>query len=164
MVKHKSIRFVLSLVVERNMELEQMDVKTTFLYGELEETIFMKQPEGFVIKREEDKVCLLKKSPYRLKQSPRQWNKRFDCFMLKNNFVRSRLDNCIYLKEVSNGCMIYLLLYVHDILMASESLVEIQKLKQALNNEFHMKDLGSAKRILGMEIRRERTVKKLYLT
>ena len=72
MVNHKSIRFILSLVAKLDMELEQMDVKTTFLHGELEETILMKQPQGFEVKEEEDKVCLLKKSLYGLKQSPRQ--------------------------------------------------------------------------------------------
>ena len=163
-VKHKSIRFILSLVAKLDMELEQMDVKTAFLYGELKETIFMKQPQGFEVKGDEDKGCLLKKSLYGLKQSPRQWNKRFDQFMIKNKFSRSRLDNCIYFKEVSSDCMIFLLLYVDDILMASKSMIEIHKLKQALRSEFDMKDLGPTKKILGMEIRRDRTAKKLFLT
>ena len=85
-------------------------------------------------------------------------------FMIKNNFSRSRLDNCIYFKEISSGCTIFLLLYVDYILMASKSMTENHKLKKALKSEFDMKDLGSAKKILGMEIRRDRTVRKLYLT
>lgn len=80
-VKHTSIRILMSVVVDQDLELEQMDVKTTFLHGELEEELYMEQPEGFVSESEKDKVCLLKKSLYGLKQSPRQWNKRFDKFM-----------------------------------------------------------------------------------
>ena len=63
-----------------------MDVKITFLHGELEEKIYMKKPEGFIQKDEEKKVCLLNKSLYGLKQSPRQWYKRFDSFMIKTKY------------------------------------------------------------------------------
>lgn len=95
-VKHVSIRILLSVVVEGDLELEQMDVKTVFLHGDLEEELFMEQPEGFVSKIGKNKVCLLKKSLYGLKQSPRQWNKRFDKFMKDQNFVRSNHDACVY--------------------------------------------------------------------
>lgn len=78
-VKQTSIRVVMALVAQYNLELQQMDVTTAFLPGDLEETIFMKQPEGY--EEGNNKVCLLKKSLYGLKQSPRQWNKRFDLFM-----------------------------------------------------------------------------------
>jgi hypothetical protein len=69
-------------------ELEQLDVKTAFLYGELEEDIYMNQLEGFVIPKKENLVCRLKRSLYGLKQSPRQWYKRFDLFMLSRGFKR----------------------------------------------------------------------------
>lgn len=84
-VKHTSIRMVLALVAQEDLELEQLDVKTAFLHGELEEQIFMTQPEGFVKDSEEGKVCLLKRSLYGLKQSPRQWYKRFDSFIIKSS-------------------------------------------------------------------------------
>ncbi|CAM8886688.1 unnamed protein product [Rhodiola kirilowii] len=71
-VKHRSIRIILSLVANFNLELEQLDVKTTFLHGSLDETIFMRQPEGFNVGDPDKKVCLLKKSLYGLKQFPRQ--------------------------------------------------------------------------------------------
>jgi hypothetical protein len=69
------------------------------------------QPEGFIIPGKEDYVCRLKKSLYGLKQSPRQWYKRFDSFMLSKGFQRSQYDSCVYLKFV-NGSPTYLLLYV----------------------------------------------------
>ena len=83
--------------------------------------------------------------------------------MLKHDSYRSKYDSCIYFRE-SSGSIIYPLLYVDDILIAYKSLSEIQKLKLVLSGEFEMKDLGSAKKIIGMEIRRDRTHRKLYLT
>jgi len=72
-VKYTSIRVLLSLVAIKDLVLEQLDVKTAFLHGDLEEQIYMKQPEGFEVVGKENYVCLLKKSLYGLKQSPRQW-------------------------------------------------------------------------------------------
>jgi len=71
----------LSLVASLNLEIEQMNVKIVFLYGDLEEEIYMEQPEGFQVKRKEDYVCRLKKSLYDLKQAPRQWYKKFKSVM-----------------------------------------------------------------------------------
>ena len=115
-VKHSSIRTLLSIVAMRDYELEQLDVKTAFLHGELEEDIYMNQSEGFIIPEKENLICRLKKYLYGLKQSPRQWYKRFDSFMLSHGFKRSDYDSCVYLKTV-NDSAIYLLLYVDDILM-----------------------------------------------
>ena len=81
-VKMCSIRVILGLVASMNLELEQLDVKTTFLYGDLDEEIFMEQPKGFKVKRKENMVCKLKKSLYGLKQAPQQWPKKFDSFMM----------------------------------------------------------------------------------
>ena len=82
MIKHTSIRTVLSLVAYFDMELEHIDVRKTFLHGELKETIYMVQPEGFTQHGQERLVCKLKKSLYGLKQSSRQWYKRFDSYMI----------------------------------------------------------------------------------
>lgn len=94
-VKHISISTLLSLVANLYLELEQMGVKTAFLHGNLEEDLYMEQPEGYEDNSKPDHVCLLKKSLYRLKQSPRQWNKRFDEFMLLHGYKRSRRDACV---------------------------------------------------------------------
>ncbi|GJT87483.1 retrotransposon protein, putative, ty1-copia subclass [Tanacetum coccineum] len=155
MVRHTSIRVILSLTACEDYELEQLDVKTAFLHGNLEETIYMRQPPGF----EEgtgNKVCLLKKSLYGLKQSPRQWYKRFDVYMISNGFSRSSYDSCVYFKEFAPGMYIYLLLYVDDMLIACKSKSEIEYTKGLLRKEFDMKELGPARKILGMEIVRDR--------
>ena len=81
-VKHSSIKILLALVAQMNMEIVQLGVKTVFLYGDLEEEIYMTQPEGFKVVGKENMACKLKRSLYGLKQSPRQWCKRFDKFMI----------------------------------------------------------------------------------
>lgn len=129
-VKHSSIRILLAVVVHRGWELHQMDVKTTFLHGELEETIVMVQPEGFEVKGSEDKVCLLKRSIYGLKQSSWQWYRKFDTHMSDIGFKKSAYDGCVYIKYNSEGVGIaYLVLYVDDMLVAAENLKEIQNVK-----------------------------------
>lgn len=155
-VKHVSIRLILSAVVNFDFELEQLDVKTAFLYGSLDEEIFMSQPECFVEGGDESKVCLLKKSLYGLKQSPRQWNHRFDEFMKVQGFVQSENDQCVYYKGKELMDSVYLLLYVDDMLIAAKDMKKIQQLKDSLSQEFEMKDLGKATRILGMDIVRDR--------
>jgi hypothetical protein len=162
-VKHSSTRTFFGIVAMRDLELEQLDVKTAFLHGELEEEIYMDQPEGFIVPGKEDLVCNLKRSLYGLKQSPRQWYKRFDSFMLSHGFKRSEFDSCVYIKFV-NGSPIYLLLYVDDMLIAAKSKKDIAALKSQLSSEFEMKDLGAAKKILGMEITRDRNSGLLFLS
>lgn len=100
-VKHVTIRLLLSMVVHYDLELEQLDVKTAFLHGNLEERILMEQPEGY---KKGNKVCLLRRSLYGLKQSPRQWNRRFDEFMVSKGFERSLYDTCAYFNLWRRKC------------------------------------------------------------
>ena len=108
----------------------------------------MQQPEGFE-SNDESQVCLLKKSLYGLRQAPRQWNLRFDVYMTEIGYRKSDFDPCVY---INNG--IYLLLYVDDILIFGSDRLKIDELKEQLKQEFEMKDLGKAKKILGIDIRR----------
>nr|GEX26319.1 retrovirus-related Pol polyprotein from transposon TNT 1-94 [Tanacetum cinerariifolium] len=160
-VRHTSIRVILALTACKDFELEQLDVKTAFLHGNLEEVIYMRQPPGY---EQGNKVCLLKKSLYGLKQSPRQWYRRFDEYILSNGFKRSSYDICIYYKSYAPGEYIYLLLYVDDMPIACKSKAEIGSTKSLLKREFDMKDLGEAKKILGMEIIRDRSRKILRVS
>ncbi|GKC55658.1 retrovirus-related pol polyprotein from transposon TNT 1-94 [Tanacetum coccineum] len=109
----------------------------------------MRQPPRY---KQGNKVCLLKKSFYGLKQSPRQWYKRFDEYMLSNGFKRSSYDICVYYMSYAPGGYIYILLYVDDMLIACKSKAKIGSTKSSLKNEFDMKELGEAKKILGMAI------------
>ncbi|KAE8669591.1 hypothetical protein F3Y22_tig00112230pilonHSYRG00138 [Hibiscus syriacus] len=163
-VRHTSIRAVLALVASWDLHLEQMDVKTAFLHGDLEEQIYMRQPEGFTQPGNEHLVCRLKKSLYGLKQSPRQWYKRFDSYMIKIGYNRCEYDCCVYVKSLDDGSFIFLLLYVDDMLIAAKNMDDVIGLKTLLSHEFDMKDLGATKKILGMEICRDRDSRKLRLS
>ncbi|GKF84580.1 retrovirus-related pol polyprotein from transposon TNT 1-94, partial [Tanacetum coccineum] len=92
-------------------------------------------------------------------QSPRQWYRRFDEYMLSNGFKRSNYDSCVYNRSYAPGEYIYLLLYIDDMLIACKSKVEIGSTKSLLKKEFDMKELGEAKKILGMEITNGKSVK-----
>lgn len=124
----------------------------------------MEQPQGFVHKGKENLVCKLKKSLYGLKQAPRQWYKKFDGFMMSHKYKRTNADHCVYVKRFADGDFIILLLYVDDMLLVGKDVEKIKKLKKDLGKSFDMKDLGPAKKILGMEIKRDRKAKKLWLS
>lgn len=119
------------MVALLDMELEQLDVKTVFLHGNLEEQILMAQPEGFKCKRKEDYVCLLHKSLYGLKQSPRQWYRRFDELVTSIGFHRRKYDSCVYFGSSDQERIAYLPLYVDDMLIANKYKSEIDKLKKS---------------------------------
>ena len=164
-VKHKIIRVLLAMVSALDLELEQLDVKTTFLHENLEEQIYMSQLEGFLDSGTKDHDCQLKKkSLYRLKQSSRQWYKRFDAFMVSHDFVHNQFDNCVQSGKLPNGSFIYLLLYVDDMLIAVNDKAEIESLKILLSSEFEMKDLGATKKVLGLEIWRDRKLRLFYVS
>ena len=121
-----------------------MDVKTAFLHGDLEEDIYMMQPQGFKARGNEKMICKHQKSLSWLNQAPRQWYKTFDNFMSSSDFLRYQADHCCYVKS-SDKSFIILLLYVEDMLIAGGCKREIEKLKGGLSKEFKMKDLGTAK-------------------
>jgi hypothetical protein len=106
-------------------------------------------------------VCKLKRSLYSLKQSPRMWYQNFDTCILSLGFVRSKVDHCKYSKE-EGGCFIYVALYVNDMLLIGNKTNAIKKVKQ-LSSKFDMKDRSAVKFILGMEIKRDRATRKLWL-
>eukprot|EP00253_Pinus_taeda_P003602 PITA_03602 len=149
-VKMTSIRTILCLVVVEYLHLQQLDVKTTFLHGDLEKEIYMQQPPGYEVKGKEKLVCRLKKSLYGLKQAPRQWYLKFYRFMPEQGYTRCHSDHCVYLKRKNDGGDVILLLYVDDMLVVGSNMQESNALKIKLANSFTMKDLGGAKQILDM--------------
>jgi hypothetical protein len=124
----------------------------------------MQQPQGYEVKGKENLVCRLKKSLYGLKKFPRQWYLKFDRFMTEQGYSRCHSDHCVYFKKLENGSYIILLLYVDDMLVAGSNMHDINVLKNKLANSFAMKDLGAAKKILGMRITRDKKNCKLTLS
>ena len=133
-----------------------MDVKTAFLNGDLEEEVYMDQPEGFVITGKENLVCGLKKSIYRLKQASRQWYLKFNDTITSYGFTENTVDRCIYMK-VSGSKFIILVLYVDDILLAANDIGLLHDVKWFLSKNFEMKDMGEASYVIGIEIFRDRS-------
>jgi hypothetical protein len=150
-----SLRIIMALVAHYDLELHQMDVKTTFLNENLLENIYMAQPKGFAVKGKEHMGCRLRKSIYGLKQVSRQWYLRFDEAIRSFGFKENEEDNCIYAK-FRNGKFIFLILYVEDILLASSDVSLLLETKRVLSSNFDMKDLGEASFVLGIEIHRDR--------
>jgi hypothetical protein len=123
-----SIKFMLFFVFAFDFEVEQMDVKTPFLHGDLKEEIYMKHPEGFVVKGKKELVCKLKKSMYGLKQSPMMWYQIFDTYMLGLVFKRRKEDHYVHFKLIGDH-LIYLVLYVDDMLLIGNNKEIIQDVK-----------------------------------
>ncbi|WVZ16815.1 hypothetical protein V8G54_009797 [Vigna mungo] len=154
--KKDSLRIVLALVAHYDLELLQMDVKTVFLNGDLEEEVYMDQPEGFTMTGNENLVCKLEKSIYGLKQASRQWYLKFNDTITSYGFVENTVDQCIYIK-VSGSKFVILVLYVDDILLATNDIGMLHDVKKFLSSNFEMKDMNEASYVIGIEIFRDRS-------
>jgi hypothetical protein len=117
-----------------------MDVKTAFLNGNLTEDVYMTQPEGFVAPTNAGKVCKLQKSIYGLKQASQSWNLRFDEVVKGFGFIQSEEEPCVY-KKASGSSVVFLILYVDDILLIGNDIPMLGAAKTSLKNSFSMKDL-----------------------
>ena len=151
----KSIRIILAIAAFHDYEIWQMDVKTAFLNGNLEEDVYMTQPPGFASPEGPEMVCKLQRSIYGLKQASRSWNLRFNKAIKEFGFVRSEEEPCVY-KKVSGRNVAFIVLYVDDILIIGDSIPLLESVKAWLCKCFSMKDLGEAQFILGIKIYRDR--------
>lgn len=148
-VRYSSIRLLIAITVKFALQIEQMDVVTAFLHGDIKETIYMKQPEGF--DDNSGKVCRLKKALYGLKQASRQWNIKLNEVLLKAGFNRCKSDACIYHRRNGDSIVI-VAVYVDDLLIFFNNIEWKDQLKSILKQNFKMKDLGSAANVLGIHI------------
>lgn len=146
-----SIRMLLSIAVTEKLKIFQMDVDTAYLYGKLDEDIYMSQPEGFVDPNYPNHVCKLLRSLYGLKQAAKVWNQTLHIFLLENGFLQSTADPCIYLYSDPKGKII-LAVYVDDLLIICTTEDQRNFVKNLLSKKFNMKDLGEAHYILGIQL------------
>jgi hypothetical protein len=159
----KSIRILLSIAAVLDYEIWQMDVKTAFLNGDLNEEIYMTQPEGFIEPGQEQKVCKLLKSIYGLKQASRSWNIKFDDTIKSYGFEQNVDEPCVY-KFIKDNIVVFLVLYVDDILLIGNNKEKLTEVKNWLAEQFQMKDLGDACYVLGIQIIRDRKNRRLMLS
>jgi hypothetical protein len=159
----KSIRIILAIAAYFDYEIWQMDVKTTFLNENLDEDVYMIQPEGFVDPINAGKICKLQKSIYGLKQASRSWNIRFDEVVKVLGFHQNEEEACVYKKD-SGSAVVFLILYVDDILLIGNDIPMLESVKASLKKSFSMKDLGEAAYILGIRIYRDRSKRLIGLS
>lgn len=162
-VRYDSLRVLLAIVASRDLELAQFDVQTAFLYGGLEEEIFMEPPEGLVIEKGSPKntVCRLNKSLYGLKQSPRCWNREFSLFLRKYKFQEISADKCIFTGRIGDDT-VYLALFVDDGLVAAKNNEAIDAVLGHLKEAFKI-TVGDASSFVGMQIERDRRRKTIFI-
>ena len=135
------IRAVLATANELDLEIHQMNVKTAFLNGNLEEEIYMQQPDGFVDTDNPEMVCRLRKRLYGLKQAAQCWNKIIDEFFKNSGYVQSDAGRCISYKRVEK-IFVIAAVYVDDLPIASNDTELLTLEKKKLSERFDMEDQG----------------------
>jgi hypothetical protein len=137
--KWATIHTLFSMAAQNGWKIHQMDANTAFLNGDLKEDVFMSRPEGFAVKGQEQKVCKLIKSLYGLKQAPRAWYEKLTKHLLKLNFKHYNLDNAtLFVKKVGK-IVVYLVVYVDDLLIIGNNESYIASIKKELNKGFEMR-------------------------
>ncbi|GJX33121.1 retrotransposon protein, putative, ty1-copia subclass [Tanacetum coccineum] len=159
----RAIWILIAITAFYDYEIWQMDVKTAFLNGYLNEDIYMVQPKGFVDPNHPRKVCKLQRSIYGLKQASRSWNKRFDEEIKRFGFAQNLDEPCVY-QKASGSNVTFLILYVDDIIIMGNHISSLQSVKSYLGKCFAMKDLGEATFILGIKIYRDRSKRLIGLS
>ena len=163
--KLSTVRWLLAVSNKLNLDLMQLDVQTAFLYGDLDNLVFMKVPD-MVKCPSTDKsryVCKVVKSLYGLKNAPRQCYKKLHVFLINLGFSQSEKDPCVYFK-VQGDNIIIIVVYVDDFLIAGNNSIFLQKLKLELQQKFDIHDLGEPTKYLGLEIVRNRELQEIEIT
>jgi len=145
------VRLLLAMAANRGWQVHHLDVKSAFLHGELEEEVYVSQPEGYVVEGKEQYVLKLSKALYGLRQAPRAWNVRLDRSLKKLKFRRCASEQTVYTRGVGKSAII-LGVYVDDLIVTGEDPAEIKEFKEQMTKEFEMSDLGLLSYYLGIEV------------
>ena len=150
-----TIRVLFSIAANRDWPLYQFDIKNSFLHGDLSNEVYKEAPPGFSHGFGKGEGCRLKKALYGLKQSPRAWFGRFTMAMKKFGYKQSNVDHNLFLKRRGTR-VTCLIIYVDDMIITGDDKKETEQLKRKLIKEFEMKNLGSLKYFLGIEVLRSK--------
>lgn len=145
-VESASLRILFSLAAQENLHIQTFDVKTAFLYGEIEQNIYMKIPEGFA---DQGKICKLNKALYGLKQAPSQWNKKLTSFLKSEGLIQLKTDQCLF-KDTKND--LYLAIHVDDGILMGKNPKQMKNLLEKLRDNFEMTCEENPSMYVGMEI------------
>ena len=167
----KSLRLLLSIVCDHDLECDNMDVDTAFLYGEKQDDepeVYVQIPHGFPIppsiqRSSVPHVGRLKRHVYGLKQAPRTWFRTLSEYLVVIGFVPCVHDPCLFVRRSTNK-VCYIFVYVDDLVIAADSVEEMRVVKDELRDKWSMKDLGPIESILGIRVIRNRTERTLSMT
>eukprot|EP00253_Pinus_taeda_P008857 PITA_08857 len=147
----QAIRMFLSLSSFQKFKVFQMDVKSTFLNGDLEEEAYIDQPDGLILGNDPKLVCRLKKALYGLKQAPRAWYYRLERYFHQQGFSKGSADSNLYIK-IENDKLLILVVYVDDIIFGSNEEGMSQSFALVMQKEFEMSLIGELTYFLGLQI------------
>jgi uncharacterized membrane protein YciS (DUF1049 family) len=147
----EAIGIFLAYACHKRFKVYQMDVKSAFLNGDLNEEVYMEQLEGFELYDNPDLVCKLKKALYGLKQAPRAWYHRLDTYLKDKGFKRGTIDNNLYIKTEDNDLLI-MLVYVDDIIFGCNNDSLVKWFSSAMESEFEMSMICELSFFLGLQI------------
>jgi len=159
--KYATLRAVLAMAAAQDLEIHQLDIKTAFLNGELEEEVYTAQPPGY----EEggaDLSCHLHKALYGLKQAPRAWHQRLKADLEEMGFVESEADAGLFTLSTGSASL-YLLVYVDDLMLVTSDTALLTEIKNKIMAKYDARDLGEATFFLGMDILRDRSARTIKL-
>jgi hypothetical protein len=163
--KYKSLRILIAIATNKGYEMKQLDVETAFLYADVKEDIYMKQPKGYETGGA-NMVWKLKKALYGIKQAPHEWNNEINNFIvIVLLFTRCKSDTCMYTRMSQTGRIMIISIFVDDIVCAfhPEDSDEWVQIKQQIVLKYKIRDLGDIQFILGMKIIRDRATKSLIV-
>jgi hypothetical protein len=159
---YTTLRSFLAVVAAQDLEMLQLDIKTAFLNGELEEVVYMRQPHGYSI-GPSNLVCRLHKAIYGLKQAPRAWHLTLKQKLLEHGFVTSDADPSLFLLSTPEGKRVMILIYVDDCLIAGQKREWVTDAVKLVQSLFEARDMGEPTDFLGMRISRDRSARTLRL-
>ncbi|WVZ89054.1 LOW QUALITY PROTEIN: hypothetical protein U9M48_035513 [Paspalum notatum var. saurae] len=146
----EAIRILLAFAASKGFKLQQMDVKSAFLNGFIEEEVYVRQPPGFESARFSDRVYKLRKALYGLKQDPRAWYSRLKSFLLKSGFVMGSVDKTLFLLSRGGDTLI---IYVDDIIFGGSSHALVSSFAEQMSKKFKMSLMGELQFFLGLQIK-----------
>lgn len=147
----ETVRFIIALAASKGWQVHHLDVKTAFMHGDLKEEVFVCQPDGYVVKGQENKVYKLRKALYGLRQAPQAWNEKLNKFLGSLGFSRCSKEPALYRKQ-EKGNILLVAVYVDDLLVTCSSLESIHEFKDGMAKNFEMSDLGKLMYYLGIEV------------
>ncbi|KAG7536804.1 Ribonuclease H-like superfamily [Arabidopsis suecica] len=146
-----TVRMILAVAAHRGWGIYQLDVKSAFLHGELEEDVYVEQPQGYEVSEKKEMVYKLHKALYGLKQVPRAWFSRIESYFIKEGFTSSPNEHTLFIKRIGGNILI-VSVYVDDLLFTGNSAELLEEFKRSMKREFDMTDLGKMRYFLGIEV------------